>query len=229
MAPVWQVGQALWSGRGRGCVLIDWHFYVQAAIAMFMITAPIDPVKILFFNTTIEQQGRKRSPAALFVAGVVFAILAGAALVGRQLLELLGINLDAFSVVGGLVIAGMGFDMLNGGKPTRAQGRETAEEGPSEESGLIMPLSIPLIAGPGAIVTIITITSQEDSADTIFAALIGAAVVGLGAFIAFNFLGDLISRAKPTTTALLVRIGGLLLATIGTQMFLGGLKNFFAA
>ena len=40
----------------RAPTMIDWHFYVQAAIAMFMITAPIDPVKILFFNTTIEQQ-----------------------------------------------------------------------------------------------------------------------------------------------------------------------------
>ncbi len=80
--------------------MIDWHFYVQASIAMFMITS------------------------------LVFAILAGAALIGRQVLELLGINLDAFSVVGGLVIAGMGFDMLNGGKPTKAQGRDTAEEGP---------------------------------------------------------------------------------------------------
>lgn len=68
----------------------------------------------------------------------------------------------------------MGFDMLNGGKPTRAQCREAAEEVPDEDSGLVMPLSIPLIAGPGAIVTIITIT-------------------------------------------------------IGTQMLLGGLKNFFAS
>ncbi len=209
--------------------MIDWHFYVQAAIAMFMITSPIDPVKILFFNTTIERQGRQRAPAALFVATVVLAILAGAALVGRQLLDLLGINLDAFSVVGGVVIAGMGFDMLNGGRPTRAQGRSIEDDGPSEKSGLVMPLSIPLIAGPGAIVTIITITSQEDSIDTLLAAFLGAAVVAVASFVSFAYLGGLIAKLKPTATALLVRIGGLLLATIGTQMLLGGLKNFFGS
>ncbi len=209
--------------------MIDWHFYVQAAIAMLMITFPIDPVKILFFNTAIEGGGKGRRASALFVAGVVLAILVVSALIGRQLLELLGVNLDAFSVVGGVVIAGMGFDMLNGGKPTRAQGRETAENGPSADSGLVMPLSIPLIAGPGAIVTTITITSQEDSIDTLLAAIIGAVVVAVACVVAFGFVGGAISKLKPTSTALLMRIGGLLLATIGTQMLLGGLKNFFAS
>lgn len=128
--------------------MIDWRFYVQAAIAMFMITAPFDPVKILFFNSTIEQQGKKRWPSA-----------------------------------------------------------------------------IPLIAGAGAIVTIITITSQDESVD----ALLAAIVVAVACLISFNSLGGLVAKANPRTTALLVRIGGVLLATIGTQMLFGGLKNFFAA
>jgi len=132
--------------------MIDWRFYVQAAIAMFMITAPFDPVKILFFNSTIEQQGKKRWPSA-----------------------------------------------------------------------------IPLIAGAGAIVTIITITSQDESVDALLAALLGAIVVAVACLISFNSLGGLVAKANPRTTALLVRIGGLLLATIGTQMLLGGLKNLFAA
>ena len=65
-------------------------------------------------NRTVEQWGL--AP----VTGVM----------GRELLDLMGINLDAFSVVGGVVIAAMGFDMLNGGAPTRAQGRSVEQEGP---------------------------------------------------------------------------------------------------
>ena len=209
--------------------MIDWHFYVQAIIAMLMITSPPDPAKVLFFNTTIEREGRDRTPAALYVSGVVLAILVGAALVGRQLLELLGINLDAFSVVGGLIIALMGLEMLYGGAPSRAQGRDLEESGPQENSGLISPLATPLIAGPGAIVTIITITSVQDNLDTLIAALIAAAAVALAVFVSLEWLGGVISRLSPTATSLLIRIGGLLLATIGTQMLLGGLKNFFAA
>ena len=61
---------------------------------MLMITFPPDPAKILLFNTTIEQQGKARTPSAMFVSLVVLAVLVGAALFGRQLLQLLGINLD---------------------------------------------------------------------------------------------------------------------------------------
>lgn len=209
--------------------MFDWTFYVQTAISMFVITAPIDPVKILFFNTTIQRDGKQRSPSATLVALVVFAILAGVAIVGRELLELLGINLDAFRVVGGVVISGMGFEMLYGGSPSRAQGQRIEEEGPTEESGLIMPLSIPLIAGPGAIATTITIVSASDTIEPLLAALLGAAVVAVAAFIAFQWLGGAISKLSAQTTALTVRIGGLILATIGVQMMLGGLKSFFAS
>ena len=208
--------------------MIGWQFYVQAVIAMLVITTPPDPAKVLLFNSIIDRQDRKHTPSAVFVGVVVFGILAVSALIGRELLELLGINLDAFSVVGGLVIAGMGFEMLYGGKTSRAQGRDIEEEGPKDDSGLILPLSTPLIAGPGAIVTIITITSVEDSLDTLAAALLGAAAVGVVAFASYQWLGGAVSRLSASATALLLRIGGLLLATIGVQMLLGGLKNFVA-
>lgn len=208
---------------------MDLNFLAQAAISMIVITAPIDPAKIVFFNTTIARQGKARTASAVFVAGVVLAILVGSALVGKELLELIGINLDAFSVVGGLVIAGMGFEMLYGGAPSKAQGGKTQEEGPDDDSGLILPLATPLIAGPGAIVTIITISSTQNNPNALTAALIGAVAVAVITFIAFEWFGGIISRLSPNATALMVRIGGLLLATIGTQMLLGGLKNFFAS
>ncbi len=205
---------------------MDLNFILQAVISMIVITAPPDPAKIVFFNTTIERQGKARTASALFVSGVVLGILVGAALVGKEFLELLGINLDAFSVVGGLVIAGMGFEMLYGGVPSKAQGGKTQAEGPDDDSGLILPLAVPLIAGPGAIVTIITISSGPNP-NALVAALIGAAAVAVLAFVSFEWFGGAISRLNPKATALMVRIGGLLLATIGTQMLLGGLKNFF--
>jgi len=213
---------------------MDLNFLIQAVIAMVLITAPPDPAKILLFNTTIEQQGKARTASALLVAGVVLGILVGAALVGGPLLNLLGINLNAFSFVGGLIIFAMGIEMLYGGAPSRAQGgdieKRVGTEGPSEEDeGLIIPLSIPLIAGPGAIVTAITIAATGDGVDGTIAAITGAIAVAIVTFGSLEWLGGLISKVSPQTTALLVRIGGLLLATIGAQMFLGGLKNFFAA
>ena len=204
-------------------------FFIEAVIAMLLITLPFNPPNVLFFNTAIERERKARAASALLVAFVVLVVLVGAAIVGREFLELMGINLDAFSVVGGLIIVGMGAEMLYGGLPSKAQGRKIEEEGPDPESGLIIPLSIPLIAGPGAIVTTITIASNNDIIDPLMTALVGAVVVAIVVFVSFALLGGLISRLSATATALLVRIGGLLLATIGAQLALGGLKDFFAA
>jgi multiple antibiotic resistance protein len=154
----------------------------QATVAVFVIVNPVDPVKIIIFNDVIKRQGLDRGKAALKVAILVFAILGVAALVGRELLQLLGINLGAFGVVGGIVVALMGFEMLYGGSMSKTQGgdevaAETPEE--AEEDGLVMPLAVPLMAGPGAITTVITMSAIADDGSTLLAALAGVAIVSV--------------------------------------------------
>ena len=206
---------------------MDLNVLAQAVIALLVITAPPDPAKLIIFNAVISRTGRSRTSAALQVAMVVMCTLGGAALAGAQVAELMGIDLNAFSVVGGVVVAGMGFEMLYGGMVSKAQGQDAAVQGPDETSGLLMPLAIPLIAGPGGIVTTVTISTAHNGG--MIVALIGVAVVAVVTFISFEWLGGLLARLSKSTTALLTRIGGLLLATIGVQMLLGGLKKFFAA
>ncbi|QYZ80009.1 NAAT family transporter [Methanofollis formosanus] len=206
---------------------MDLLMIAQASIALLMITTPPDPVKILFFNTIVANREERRAPAALKVALIVAVILGGSALVGRQLLGLLGINLGAFGIVGGLVVAGMGFEMLYNGAPSKTQGKEIEEEGPEDEGSLIMPLSIPLIAGPGAITTAITLAYQGNQIDPLIATLIGVGVVAVVIFVSMNYLGGLISKVSERTMELLLRIGGLVLATLGVQILLGGVVRYF--
>ena len=132
---------------------------VQAFIAVFMIVNPVDPVKIVIFNDVVARQGLDRRAAALKVAFVTFCILGVVALIGRELLQLVGINLGAFGVVGGLVVALMGFEMLYGGTSSRTQGTREVEAEDPEDEGLIIPLAIPLMAGPGAMTTVITVSA----------------------------------------------------------------------
>ncbi len=203
------------------------ELYVSATVAIFMIVNPVDPVKIVIFNDVVQRQDLNRRTAALRVAFVTFVILGITALIGREVLDLLGINLGAFGVVGGLVVALMGFEMLYGGASSRTQGTKEAEEESPEDEGLIMPLAVPLMAGPGAITTVITIAAiTKDGASTI-AAVVAVAIVSVLVFVGFAFLGDLIARLKPSATAMLARVGGMLLATIGTQLLLGGIRTFY--
>jgi len=205
------------------------EIYIQAAVAIFMIVNPVDPVKIIIFNDVVGRQALNRRAAAIKVAVVVFGILTVVALVGRELLQLMGINLGAFGVVGGLIVALMGFEMLYGGISSKTQGGSEVAREDTNEEGLIMPLALPLMAGPGAITTVITVSSFKDDGSTIGAAVVGVAVVSVLVFVGFAFLGDLISRMKPAATAMMARIGGLLLATIGTQLALGGIRTFYSS
>lgn len=200
---------------------------VQAFIAVVMIVNPVDPVKIVIFNDVIASQELDRRKAAFRVALITMLILVGATLVGRELLQLLGINLGAFGVVGGLVVALMGIEMLYGGTSSRTQGTKEVEDDDVEEEGLFMPLAVPLMAGPGALTTVITMTSASDDWGVLVAVMIAVVVVCALIFLSFAFLGDLIARASPSSTAMLARIGGLLLATIGTQLLLGGIRTFY--
>lgn len=205
---------------------VDVEFMVQAIISMVVITLPMDPVKILFFNEAIESPPRNRTWAAGRVALYVALILGGTALAGRQLLDLLGVNLDAFSVVGGLIIALMGFEMLYGGGGSKTQGEDKRQAGPEEGDALLIPLTLPLVAGPGAMATTITLAASRDG-EGLTAALIGAGVVTVIAFLSYALLSGLFTKVRPATMAVISRIGGLLLATIGVQMLLGGLAKFF--
>ena len=89
----------------------------------------------------------------------VAVILYTSALVGREFLELVGIDLNAFGVAGGLLLTAMGFDMLGNGN-TKAQGGERVDDEPQEDDSYIVPFVTPFIAGPGAITTVITLSSE---------------------------------------------------------------------
>jgi len=121
------------------------EIFVQATIGVFMIVNPIDPVKIVIFNDVVARDGLDRHKAALKIAALVLAILGVMAVVGRELLQLFGINLGAFGVVGGILVAGMGFEMLYGGASSRTPGTAEAkntEEADPDQNGLVMPLAL---------------------------------------------------------------------------------------
>ncbi len=207
---------------------MDIDFILRATVGLLVITAPFDPVKLMFFNDVLARGSQGRTAAALRLAGYVTVILVVSALIGKELLEGMGINLAAFAAVGGLVIAGMGFEMLYSGGASQAQGEKQREEGPTASDGLLIPLAIPLIAGPGAITTTITFSSQNTTWAGLGAMAIAIAAVAVVSFVFYRFMGDLLARVKPTTIAILARLGGLILATLGVQMLLSGVRDFFA-
>jgi len=204
----------------------DLKYYVQAIITVVLLTDPF--MRPMLFKAMTAHEPEKRRGYVRTIMVVVGVTLGVSALAGRELLELIGINLHAFSVTGGLVLALMGFEMLLGGEPSRAQGgAEAHERRESFEGSVIVPYAIPFVAGPGAITAVITIASAPSSGEGIIAAVVAVAValalMPLGYLVIANRV-DLSDRAM----SILTKFGGLFVATIGIQLILGGLQKFFA-
>jgi len=204
----------------------DLKFYVQAIITVVLLTDPF--VRPMLFKSMTAHEPQKRGAYVRTIMIVVGATLGVSALAGRKILELIGINLHAFSVMGGIVLALMGFEMLYEGEPSRTQGGEEAhEKRESFEGSVIVPYAIPFVAGPGAITAVITLSSSTSSGEGVIAAL-----VAVGVAIALMPLGYLVFAKRVNLSergmALLTKFGGLFVATIGIQLILSGLQKYFA-
>lgn len=205
---------------------MTWEDYLQAIIALLVIVDPVGR-PLFFAMLTKEMDRQQRRKAIGTVVTSVAVILIGTALVGKVLLETIGIDLGAFSFVGGLIVAIMGFEMMAGGESSRVQGGKEAHQPPKVEDQLIVPFTMPFIAGPGAITVVITIASQTDGMDSIYVALTAVVVSVIALFFGFTVLSDLLSKISERAIEIATRFGGLIIATIGTQLALGGIKHFF--
>jgi multiple antibiotic resistance protein len=204
----------------------DLKYYVQAIITIVLLTDPL--MRPLLFKSMTAHEPQNRGRYVRTIVIVVGVTLGVSALAGRELLELIGIDLNAFGVAGGLVLALMGFEMLYEGEPSRAQGgAEAHEERTSFEGSVIVPYAIPFVAGPGAITAVITIASSPSSGEGVIAALVAVAVALVLMPIGYLVLAPRINLSE-RAMALLTKFGGLFIATIGIQLILSGLQQYFA-
>jgi multiple antibiotic resistance protein len=200
---------------------------LQASISLIVLVDPL--FRSVFFRILTEEEPERRPEYVRRLMIVVAVTLVGAALVGKPLLDLIGINLGAFGIVGGFVLALMGFEMLLGGKPSRAQGGASATEErhvSSAEDQIVVPYAIPFMAGPGAITTVITISAVGDDFEGTIAALIAVAIVVLLLPVGHLLLVNKMNFSDQTL-ALMQKFGGLFVATIGAQLMLSGLQQYY--
>lgn len=199
-------------------------FYVQAILSVLVITDPITR-GILFKAMTADEPQRRREYVRT-ISITVGITLGVAAVAGKQILDGLGIDLGAFGIAGGLVVALMGFEMLFGGEPSRAQGGKEAHEEQSFEGQVIVPYAIPFVAGPGAMTLVITIASSTSGAEGTIAALAAVAIAVALLPVGHLWLADRINLSE-SAMRVFTKFGGLLVATIGIQLMLNGIVTYF--
>ena len=192
------------------------------------LTAVVDPFLAVpfFLALTAERSEPERMRLARVVALTVFAVLAVSVFVGEALLALIGASLAAFRVGGGLVLLLMALAMLNaqagGVRQSSAEAREL-EEG---ELHGVVPLAMPLLAGPGAISSSIIAVERGGFAHQ--AAVVACiAIVCLVTWLTLRAAHRIAARMGTTGLNVATRILGLLLAAMAVQTMAVGLRQLF--
>ena len=187
--------------------------------------AVINPVVCgsLFLTLTPNLNAPERRRAAAKSALGILIISMASALVGLKVLSIFGISLDVFRVVGGMIIAYMGFDMLRGGH-TVAQA--PPENGDTSIQGSLVPLLM-FAAGPGTITAVVTLAAVHTPDGFPMTAIICVVVGTAVTFVALTLAVRLGPRLGRGTQATVTRFMGLIVSSMGMQFVLVGLKAFF--
>lgn len=197
------------------------HQIVQAVVTVIAVINPV-VCGTIFLTVTPKLTQAQRRWAAAKVALSILIILVGSALIGLKVLGIFNISIDVFQIVGGVIIAYMGFDMLGGGHTVGQAPPMNDEVAASNSfSSLIM-----FAAGPGTITAVVTLAAAH-TPDSFPVTAIVAAVIGAGVtFAALLLAVGLGSRISHSTQAGITRFMGLIVASMGMQFVLTGLKAF---
>jgi multiple antibiotic resistance protein len=196
-------------------------------VALTSVLFLVDPIAAIptFLSMTAEQDGAQRRHMAKRAAWTCLVVLTGFGAAGKLIFRLFGITLTAFKIAGGVILLLIGLDML---RARRSQTKETpgdAEEGAEREDVGIIPLGIPMLAGPGAISTVMVLIGGQRGwwyAIPVFLAIAVTSVVSYwilaGASRVRHYLGE-------TGIRILTRLMGLMLTAIAIQFMLNGLTD----
>lgn len=205
--------------------MTDVTFLLAAFTTLLVIIDPIALVPLFITLThgmTPAQRRRTGLRACLVAAGIL--TLFGA--VGEQLLTLIGITLPAFRIAGGMLLFLTALDMLFERRTRRREDKAHEAEAEQVDDPSVVPLAIPLLAGPGAIASMILLVGQAGGGWWGFAVV--EAVMLTVIVIAFlNFLiADRLGRALGRTgTMLVTRLLGMLLAALAIQFIIDGIHG----
>lgn len=200
--------------------------FIAAFIALFVI---VDPVGIAPVFAGLTQGSPRAHQKKMAIKGTIIGtvILIFFASVGQPFFKVLGISLDALRVAGGVMLFIIAVEMVFEKRTERKQ--ETAEKLDEHfEDISVFPIALPLLAGPGAIATVMLLMANYKGDLAAQGAIIGALVlVMLITVITFFMAGKVMEWMGPSVNAVLTRVLGVILAALAAQYILDGFKGTF--
>lgn len=203
------------------------ELFVSAFITLFVVIDPpgCAPIYAGLTKGATSAQARTMAIRATVIAGVILVIFA---LFGEALLGALHIELDSFRIAGGLMLFWIAFEMVFEKRTQRREERaEKVAATPEIEDVSVFPMAMPMLAGPGAIASVMLLTSGSTGtaeAMVVLGALFAVLLITMVALIA---AGPLMRLFGARVEAVITRLLGVLLAALAAQYIIDGLRGSF--
>jgi len=209
--------------------MVDLAEFSKTVVSLFVIVDPIGNIP-LFLNATERWAMERRIRAARTAALTVFIVLSLAAGLGEDILALFGISLASFSVGSGILLMMLAISMLQARTSLLRQTPEEAEEAMEKGDALgAVPLGVPLLAGPGAISSVMVSVHQHPGWFGLLLILVPIALVAVSVWASFVFALPIARRLGQTGIHVVTRLMGLILAALAVEMVARGLIRLFPA
>jgi len=192
-------------------ITLDLTLFATAFVTVLVIMDPVGNIPI-FLALTKGQDVPQRRHSALLASTVAGAVILGFALCGQQVLELLGISLEALQVAGGLLLLVIALELL------RPSGGGSASLTSGDTNIALVPLGTPLLAGPGAIAATMLYSRQADDLGGTLSVVLAIAAVLTVIYLSMRYASLFARVLRDNGIELLSRVMGLLVAAIAVQL-----------
>jgi multiple antibiotic resistance protein len=205
--------------------------FVSAFITLFVVLDPPGCAPI-YAGLTAGASAAQRRAMAVRACGIAGAILVVFALVGEDLLATLHIELDSFRIAGGLMLFLIALDMVFEKRTQRREQRAEAVKaqnvhGPEVEDVSVFPMAMPMLAGPGAIATVMLLEGETKGLQGSLVVLAALLVVLVLTLLALLAAGPLMKLVGAKVEAVVTRVLGVLLGALAAQYVIDGLRGSF--
>ena len=197
------------------------NYTLTAYLGFFAILNPIANTPI--FLGLVEGEDSQRIKAIARRATLTAFIIVSAFIVaGKYIFELFGITIPAFKITGGILIFYVGFEMLM----SRKSSVHSSSNLDDNSDVAISPLAIPILAGPGTIVTAMNNVTDASLVHVMILILVFGAMIFL-TYLAFSLSDIIVQKVGNDMIAVIGKMMGLIIAIIGSGMIIEGIKLAF--
>jgi multiple antibiotic resistance protein len=197
--------------------VFDLALFGSVFVTLFVIMDPPGTTPI-FLALTSGRPLRLQRKMALQAAAVAFGVIAVFAVGGQQILDYLHVSVPALMVAGGLLLLLISLDLLTGKAEEPTQTKDV--------NAALVPLGMPLLAGPGAIVTVILAVQDAHGVRQELAVWAAIVAIHLVLWVTMRYSLLIIRVIKEGGVVLVSRLAGMLLATIAVQQIANGVTEF---